>query len=291
MEGEANGDTAVKYGAHAFVWLERWSDASLGIIPRAKALGLDALEISNGDDVVFTPSLMRRAAEDAGMMLVLSPGGAWPMECDISADDPGEQRKGLEWHRRAMSLAAEIGAVAYAGAIYGHPGRVLRRRPPPEEYARAAENLHALADYGARLGVKLVLEPMSHFRTHMVNTPEQLMTLIRLADHANIGALLDTYHLVTEVRDYGAAVRTVASRLWGIHACESDRGVPGGGLVPWRSLFDALKDVRFDGCISMESYNSSLGDFACRRGMFHNVCPNGDEFVRRGLAFLRKCAG
>ena len=113
------------------------------------------------------------------------------------------------------------------------------------------------------------------------------MRLIGLADHDNLRVLLDTYHLVTEIRDYGQAVRTVADRLWGIHACESDRGSPGGGLVPWEAMFGALREIAFDGPILLESYNSSLGDFAQRRGMFHDVCPDADDFVRRGFAFIR----
>jgi len=37
----------------------------------------------------------------------------------------------------------------------------------------------------------------------------------------------------------------------------------------------------------LEGYNSSLNDFAFRRGMFHNVCPDADVFVRKGFDFLR----
>ncbi|PJF45380.1 MAG: isomerase, partial [Candidatus Thermofonsia Clade 3 bacterium] len=95
------------------------------------------------------------------------------------------------------------------------------------------------------------------------------------------------YHLITEERDYGAALRTLAPRLWCVHTCENDRGAPGGGLVPWDDVFDALYEIGFDGPLTMEAYNSSIDDFAYQRGMFHNVCPDGDEFVRKGLAFLR----
>jgi sugar phosphate isomerase/epimerase len=38
---------------------------------------------------------------------------------------------------------------------------------------------------------------------------------------------------MTEERDYAAAIRTLAPRLWCVHTCENDRGVPGGGLAPW----------------------------------------------------------
>ena len=201
--------------------------------------------------------------------------------------NPDDRAAGLAWHQRQVDLAAEMGSVAYAGALYGHPGTVQRRRPPADEALRTAEGLHALAEYGAARDVAIVLEPMSHFRSHLVNTPAQLMDLIELADHASLYALFDTYHLVTEIRDYGAAVRTFGPRLWGVHACENDRGVPGGGLVPWDDLFAALAEIGFDGYMGMETYNSSLGNFALERGMFHDPCPDGTAFVRQGLDFLR----
>jgi D-psicose/D-tagatose/L-ribulose 3-epimerase len=278
----------MKFGVHAYVWRERWSDSSVGLLDRARELGLDALEISNGDDIHFTPRLTRRRAEALGMDVILSPGGLWPMECDISLANRAHRRRGVAWHRRSLDLAAETGAVAYVGAIYGHPGHVPRRRPTADEYRWMAENLHVLAEHAARRNVRLVLEPMSHFRTHLVNRPAQLVRVIRMSDHPNLYVLLDTYHLITEVRDYADAVKTAWSRLWGIHACESDRGIPGGGLVPWPTLARALKERGFDGYVGMESYNHS---FAAKRGLFHDPCPDGDVFVRRGLAFLRRLLG
>lgn len=275
------------YGAHCYIFTDRWSDDALPILDRMKALGLDVAELSVGDDVRFTPALTRRRAEALGLTLVIGPGGAWPLSADLSSDEPEERQEGLTWHCRQVDLAAELGAVAYAGALYGHPGVVKRRRPPTDEYPRTAEGLHRLAEYAAQRNVKIVLEPMSHFRTHLVNTAAQLMRLIDLADHPNLYALFDTYHLITEERDYGAALRALASRLWCVHTCENDRGAPGGGLVPWDDVFDALYEIGFDGPLTMEAYNSSIDDFAYQRGMFHNVCPDGDEFVRKGLAFLR----
>lgn len=276
-----------KYGAHCYLFTECWSDDTLSILDTARHLGLDCLEIAVGDDVQFTPRLTRQRAEALGLRLAISPGGLWPETCDLSADRAVHRQRGLAWHQRQVDLAVELSAMAYTGALYGHPGVVQRRLPPPDEYSRTAEGLHRLAEYGQRQGVEIVLEPMSHFRTHLVNTPEQAMRLIALADHPNLRVLLDTYHLITEVRNYAQALWTVQGRLWGLHACENDRGVPGGGLVPWRAIFDTLGEIGFDGYVIMETYNSSLGDFAWRRGMFHNVCPDGASFVRAGLAFLQ----
>ena len=279
----------MKFGAHCYIFTDRWSDAHLGLLDTARELGLDGFEIGVGDDIIFDAAATRRRAAALGIELSISPGGVWPMECDLSAADPVQRRHALEWHRHQVELGAELGAVAYAGALYGHPGVLQYRLPSAEDAQHIADGLHALAESGARYGIRIVIEPMSHFRTHLVNTTEQAMRLITRADHPNLHLLFDTYHLVTEIRDYGAALRLCGDRLWGLHACESDRGVPGGGLVPWPQIFAALREMHFDGHLVLESYNSNIPGFATRRGMLHNVCPDGRAFVESGLAFLREC--
>jgi D-psicose/D-tagatose/L-ribulose 3-epimerase len=280
----------VTYGAHCYLFTDRWSDNSLHILDTVRELGAGTFEVAIGDDVVFTPELTRRRAAALGLKLTTGPGGLWPAEWDLSADDPAQRAQGLVFHKRQVDTTAAIGGVAYTGALYGHPGIVQRRIPPADEYAHAAEGLHALAEYAQRQGVAIVIEPMSHFRTHVVNTPEQAMRLVEMADHPNLHILLDTYHLVTEIRDFAAGIRAAQTKLWGLHACENDRGVPGGGLIPWETVLRTLSEIQFGGFIVLEAYNSSLGDFAFRRGMFHNVCPDGAEFVRQGFAFLKSVA-
>jgi D-psicose/D-tagatose/L-ribulose 3-epimerase len=286
------GRLRIQFGAHCYLFTDRWTDEQLDLLDTARRLGLDVWEIAVGDDVTFNPALTRARAESLGLELTISPGGAWPEAYDLSARDPTHRALGLTWHRRQVELGAELGATAYTGALYGHPGVVERRLPSPDEMAWTAEGLHALAAHGAKRGVEIVLEPMSHFRTHVVNTPAQLMALIALADHPNLQGLLDTYHLVAEIRDYAAAIRTTAPRLWGLHACENDRGVPGGGIVPWDAIFGALHEIDFAGKILMETYNSAIGDppgsFAIARGMFHDPCPDAEAFVKQGLAFLKR---
>ncbi|HEY3418225.1 MAG TPA: sugar phosphate isomerase/epimerase, partial [Armatimonadota bacterium] len=134
--------------------------------------------------------------------------------------------------------------------------------------------------------VALVIEPMSHFRTSLVNTPAQALRLLELTAHDNLSVLFDTYHMVTELRDFAAALRALAPHLWGLHACENDRGVPGGGLVPWEDIAQALNDIHFTGYLGLESYNSTIEGFAVSRGMFQDICPDGDEFVRQGMGLL-----
>jgi D-psicose/D-tagatose/L-ribulose 3-epimerase len=278
------------YAAHIYLWTEAWSDREVGLFRRARALGLDLLEIAVGDDVVFDPALTKRAAADAGMGIVIGPGGQWPEGADLSDDNPANRRLAFDWHRTQIDLAAAMGARAYSGALYGRPGKVLRRRPPADEYARTAEGLHGLAAYAQQAGVGIGIEPMSRFRTHLVNTPAQALRLVELAAHPHLKISIDTYHLATEVRDLPMEICRVGDKLMALHACENDRGVPGGGLMPWKKIFGAVRETPAE-FVEFESYNTSLGDFGWKRGMFLDQCPDGDDFVRRGLEFVRPLAG
>ena len=62
----------MRYGAHCYLFLERWSDDQLHVLDTARELGLQMFELSVGDDVVFTPRLTRERA--AGLDLLLGPG-------------------------------------------------------------------------------------------------------------------------------------------------------------------------------------------------------------------------
>lgn len=277
-----------KFGAHQFLWKSHWTDDDLGILDTVYQMGCSLFEVSLGDDVKFNRKPLRKHAESLGIELTVGPGNVWPDNCNISDDDLRNRNSGLIWHKKMIEQAAELGAVAYCGAIYGHPGHVCKRRPPADELFLTAENLGKLAEYAESLDVKLVIEPMSKFRNHLINTAEQAMRLIELSDHSNILVNLDTYHMITEERDYGKAIGSVLPVLWGIHTCENDRGVPGGGLVPWDTVFEVLDNT--DHCVRLmlETYNTGDSELGYSHGIFQNLCPDPEEFVRKGLSFLKE---
>lgn len=278
---------SITLGAHCYIFTDCWTDASLPLLENARKLGLECLDIAVGDDIIFDMNAVRIEAGEVGMQLAISPGGHWPLACDLSSPDPAERRAGIDWHQAQIDKAAAMGAFVYGGCIYGHVGVVKKERPDPDALYRMAEGLRTLGTYGQDRGVELAIEPMSHFRTHLVNTPEQARALLNETDHPNVNVLLDTYHMVTEVTDYRSGIQAVADRLWGMHVCESNRGVPGRGIIPWQDVFQALVEIDFSGYLMLESYNSGIGDFAYERGMFHHVCADSEAFIKEGIQFIR----
>lgn len=273
-------------GAHQFLWRSHFTDASRGLLDRVRGLGLGLFEISVGDDVNFSAALVGAQARDLGLELTVGPGNLWPADVNLASPEPADRRRGLDWHRRQLDTAAALGASAYCGALYARPGWVLRQAPDPDQFRHAAEGLRALAEHAGGSGVRVVVEPMSRFRTHLVTTALQARRLLEAADHPGLGINLDTYHMVTEERDYAAAIGTCLPWLWGLHCCESDRGVPGGGLVPWAAVFGALRGATRTPRLLLETYRTGPDGFGYERGIFQDLCPDPDAFVRQGLAFL-----
>jgi D-psicose/D-tagatose/L-ribulose 3-epimerase len=272
------------FGVHAYLFTDRWTDERLDILDTAATLGAGAVELPVGDDIHFTPILTKRRAEQLGLRTYVGPGGIWPLECDLSSDDPEERASGLAWHKRQVDLAHDMGAIAYAGALYGHPGVVKRRVPPPDEYERTAEGLHKLAEHGSQRGVAIVLEPMSHRTTQSTLRTDN-------ADDRDGSACqpprpFDTYYMVTEIRDHGRAA-TVSGRLWGVPPARTIIA-PGGGLVPWEIVFKTLGNIEFDGYLVLRPQLVSRGFCSQTRHVLQSVpgrCRicEGFRFLKAGL--------
>jgi D-psicose/D-tagatose/L-ribulose 3-epimerase len=125
------------------------------------------------------------------------------------------------------------------------------------------------------------------WKSHWTDADVGILDTVRMSDHRNLRVNLDTYHMITEERDYGAAIRHTAPVLWGIHACENDRGVPGGGLVPWSPVFAALREVDRPVRLLLETYRTGPDGFGFERGIFWDLCSDPEAFVRQAWLSCR----
>ena len=94
-----------------------------------------------------------------------------------------------------------------------------------------------------------------------------------------------------EEKDSGAAIRAAGDRVFHVHACENDRGVPGTGQVDWEGVFRALKEIGYDGDVVIESFTPEVKSIARAVCIWREIAPDQDTIVREGTAFLRSLAG
>jgi D-psicose/D-tagatose/L-ribulose 3-epimerase len=107
-------------------------------------------------------------------------------------------------------------------------------------------------------------------------------------DHPNVGILFDTFHANIEEKDIGAGYRTVGKHLKHVHTCENDRGIPGSGHVEWPSVFQALRDLRYDGWLTIESFGFALPDLSAAAAIWRDIEATPESIAIEGVKFLRK---
>ena len=76
--------------------------------------------------------------------------------------------------------------------------------------------------------------------------------------HPNAGLLPDTFHMSIEEADMGKARIQAGPHTAHVHLGDSNRLLPGHGLLNWPDIFGALNTVGYDGYVNLEC--STTGD-------------------------------
>jgi D-psicose/D-tagatose/L-ribulose 3-epimerase len=286
--------SAMRFGVNTFIWRSPFATPhDLDLVEHAADLGADVFEVAVEDPDLIDAAALGAALRRRGLSPVVC--GAFGPGRDVGDPDPAVRASTLAYLARLTALAEALGAGVVAGPAYGSVG--LAR--PLDDAARRAErdrvvaSLREAAVDAAGRGVRLALEPLNRFETDRVNTVEQGLRLCDDVGHEAVGLHLDTFHMHLEERDSGAAVRAAAAagRLFHVHACENDRGVPGRGQVAWRAVADALTDVGYDGDVVIESFTPAVLSIAGAVCLWRPVAPDQDTIAREGLDFLRGLLG
>jgi D-psicose/D-tagatose/L-ribulose 3-epimerase len=93
--------------------------------------------------------------------------------------------------------------------------------------------------------------------------------------------------MVREEDNVEGAVRSTGRHIGYVHACENQRGIPGTGLVPWRGFFEALHDVGYDGCITIESFDPEIESVAKLCCIWRKLADSPEQLATEGLQFLK----
>jgi D-psicose/D-tagatose/L-ribulose 3-epimerase len=171
--------------------------------------------------------------------------------------------------------------------MYSPVGYLPGRRRTADEWKYAVDGLQQLGDTLAANRVTLAIEPLNRFETYFLNTAADAVLLCDQVNHPNIGILFDTFHANIEEKSIAAGIRTVAKHLRHMHTCENDRGIPGSGHVEWAAVFQALRDIRYNGWLTIESFGFNIGDISAAAAIWRDIEKTPDSIAFDGLRFLK----
>jgi len=217
---------------------------------------------------------IRREAEDAGVEIV---GLHWlfvkPEGLYINHPDDSIRLRTRDYLLRLVEFCGDLGGRIM---VVGSPKQrnILEGQTYRDTYRRTLEVLQAVLPEAEARGVTLCLEALDPHQTNFLTDTEEAMRLVRDIDHPNLQMMVDVRSAwFGEKEEVPDVIRSAAPYLRHIHANDANRLGPGMGDVDFGPIVDALREVGYEGYVSVEVFDFS---------------PGPEEIARRSLQYLRK---
>ncbi len=276
----------MKFGVNTFIWTANFDRSNLPLLPQIKANGFDGVEVPLFDPAAFAATDIRRGLEENALECTICSvltGGL-----NMISDDAAVRARTREHMKAAVKSAAEVGAKIIAGPLYSPVGFLPGRRRNADEWRWAVDCYQAIGPVLKEYGVTVAIEPLNRFETYFLNTAADAVALCDEIGDPNVGILFDTFHANIEEKDIAAGYRTVAKHLKHVHTCENDRGIPGSGHVEWPAVFQALRDIKYDGWLTIESFGFALGELSAAASIWRDIAPTPESIAFEGVKFLKR---
>lgn len=180
--------------------------------------------------------------------------GLWPRYAD---GDPNGVDKDLGLYIRQLQAGYYMGCkrfVLHPCLPYGWGEEPIKEKA----FEETLNTISNLLPYAKRFGIIICLENLPHKKSHSFSDINELKKVIRTVDSKFVKACLDTGHSHCTGEDIYECIKTLDSDLEALHvhdaSCGQDRHlIPFQGEVDWSKFIQGLKEIRFNGCISLET--------------------------------------
>lgn len=157
-----------------------------------------------------------------------------------------------------IDVTVGIGKSLGVGAFNALYGNRVEGVEPEEQDEVGTRNLVAAGEAAAAIGATVLVEPVSGPEPYPLRTAADVVGVldrVQAAGAANVGLLLDVFHLANNGDDVDAAITAYADRVAHVQIADAPgRGEPGSGQLDLNGYLSQLKAAGYDGWVALE-YN------------------------------------
>lgn len=246
----------------------------------AAQVGYDGIEVapftlaeSVNDLLPDWRARLRQQAEDAGLevvglhWLLVSPKGLY-----INHPDADVRARTAQYLADLVDFCADLGGRIM---VLGSPKQrnVAEGLTFEQAWDLIKDTLGAALERAAARGVTICPEALSPQETNFINTAAEARRFVEDVAHPNLRMMLDVKAMSSEGRPIPDIIRDHGDLLAHVHANDANMRGPGFGDTDFRPIAEALRDVGYDGFISVEVF-----DFK----------PDPETIASRSLAYLKE---
>lgn len=278
----------MRLGINTFLFTSPFTNDSTKLFARFKKWGFQTVEIPVEDPSHIDPRHVKKELDRHGLVCGSVCACMGP-DRDLRGT-PEQQQTGLNYMETLLEQMVELECPSLIGPVYSAVGRA--DAVPPDEYREqwktVVRHLKRLAGKAEKLGRQVCLEPLNRFETDFINTCDQGLKMIKDVGSPALKLHLDTFHMNIEEKDQGKAIRKAGKLLGHFHACGSDRGTPGNDHIDWKPIAAALKAVRYQGDVVIESFTTDVKVIARAAAIWRRMEPTTEEIAVKGVKFLKR---
>jgi len=233
-----------------------WEQHGVGLtdgLRKTKELGFDCVDIfqdpldEGADDRIAT---IKQTCHELQLPIISVVG----VSAGLIDFNPSVQQFHLERCRRYIEMGVTLIAKNYL-LVFGEYIWQKEVIPPAEQWNWAVGHCQTLGDYAAERGLEIVIE-LEPFAMSVVNSLTEMDRFLTDVDHSAVKANIDISHMVLS-NSPPEQLAALQGRAGHVHISDCDGKVhgdlpPGRGVVPFVPYLQAIKDLDFDGAISLE---------------------------------------
>ncbi len=252
-------------------------DISKGI-ERLARFGYDGVDIvgepANYDIANIRMLLKDKSIEASSICAIFNP------QRDFVSSNAEVRQGAVEYVKSCVDFAAGVGAKAISVQATACM-KIEPEAAPQDEWRWAVDGIRTAGEYAKTQGINLTLEAWNRYETYLINRLEQALAMVNDIDLDNVGVMGDTYHMNIEEINMGDAIRSVGDKLYYLHIADSNRAAPGRGHIDFDEVARALRDIKYNGWISMELLPAAANPFGGK------ICEEFyDQYSKESIEFL-----
>ena len=228
------------------------------ILQVIKDAGYDGADLP-GDPERMNAKELRRIVDSIGLKVpeVL---GAWAYHHagenrDLASPDEGVRRKGIQYAKKTIDLAAELGAQFFEVCAAQPPVPQIPFPELPIETLRKnfLESVTEICEHGNDCGITILFEPLNRYEAYpgVLTTVYQAINVINKLGFSNLGIQPDLSHMYWEEASVPDALRAAGKHIKHFHMNETNRYSLGTGHADFKAVIRTLKEINFTGYIAL----------------------------------------
>ncbi len=279
----------MKVGMNLLLWTGAADESHLPLLESIKKWGFDGVEFPMFSAEGSPWELLAAKCDELGLgrtAVTVLPSGT-----NLISEDATERAAAVAHLKACIDSCVVLGAEALCGPLYSPVGRLVGRGPVPAEKERAIAGLKEAGAHAAEKGVKLSIEPLNRFETYFLNTQADAADLVRAIGMESVGEMFDTFHANIEEKGLAEAVKAGGKCINHVHISANDRSTPGDDHIDYDSSFGALKEIGYDGWMTIEAFGSWIPDLAGATCIWRTMAPSEEYLATNGLKMIRETWG